>query len=124
MYDKILKYFVGYFYVLHSSSRFINLQESSYYHVFASRVENSVNPDQLASEKPADQDLHCFQNQKNQVQSGKGKYLLDRSCNRYSKTCVKRSLEIDKTEIFMTNGSLMTVKSIAECSPWSILQYF
>ena len=27
-------------------------------------------------------------------------------------------------KIFMTNGSLMTVKSIAECSPWSILQYF
>ena len=22
--------------------------------------ENSVDPDQLASEKPADQDLHCF----------------------------------------------------------------
>ena len=24
----------------------------------------------------------------------------------------------------MTNGSLMKVNSIAECSPWSILQYF
>ena len=24
----------------------------------------------------------------------------------------------------MANGSLMKVKSIAECSPWSILQYF
>ena len=24
------------------------------------QVENSVDPDQLASEKPADQDLHCF----------------------------------------------------------------
>ena len=24
----------------------------------------------------------------------------------------------------MTNGSLMKVKSIAECSPWTILQYF
>ena len=23
----------------------------------------------------------------------------------------------------MTNGSLMQVKSIAECSPWGILQY-
>ena len=23
-------------------------------------LENSVDPDQLASEKPADQDLHCF----------------------------------------------------------------
>ena len=24
----------------------------------------------------------------------------------------------------MTNGSLMKVETIAECSPWSILQYF
>ena len=42
----------------------------------------------------------------------------------YSKTCIKRPLKIDKTKLFMTNGSLMKVKSIAECSPWSILQYF
>ena len=26
---------------------------------------NSVDPDQLASQKPADQDLHCFQNRLN-----------------------------------------------------------
>ena len=32
--------------------------------------------------------------------------------------------KIDKTNILMSNGSLMKVKSIAECSPWSILQYF
>ena len=32
--------------------------------------------------------------------------------------------KIDKTKILMTNCSLMKVKSIAECSPWSILQYF
>ena len=32
--------------------------------------------------------------------------------------------KIDKTKILMTNGSLKKVKSIAECSPWSILQYF
>ena len=43
---------------------------------------------------------------------------------KYSKTCVKRPLKIDKTNILMTNGSSMKVKSIAECSPWSILQYF
>ena len=42
----------------------------------------------------------------------------------YSKTCVKRLLKIDKTKILMVNGSLMNVESIAECSPWSILQYF
>ena len=32
--------------------------------------------------------------------------------------------KIDKTKILMTNGSLMKVESMAECSPWSILQYF
>ena len=32
--------------------------------------------------------------------------------------------KIDKTNILMTNSSLMNVESIAECSPWSILQYF
>ena len=32
--------------------------------------------------------------------------------------------KIDKTKVFMTNDSLMKVKSFAECSPWSILQYF
>ena len=32
--------------------------------------------------------------------------------------------KIDKTKILMKNGSLMKVESIAECSPWSILQYF
>ena len=31
--------------------------------------------------------------------------------------------KIDKTKILMTNDCLMKVKSIAECSPWSILQY-
>ena len=33
-------------------------------------------------------------------------------------------LKIDKTKFLMENGSLMEVESIAECSPWSILQYF
>ena len=42
----------------------------------------------------------------------------------YSKTCVKRPIKKDKTKILMTNGSLMQVESIAECSPWSILQHF
>ena len=32
--------------------------------------------------------------------------------------------KIDKAKFLMTNGSLMKVESIAECSPWSILQYF
>ena len=44
-------------------------------------------------------------------------------CNKYSKTCLKRPLKIDKAKVLMENGSLMKVESIAECSPWSILQY-
>ena len=32
--------------------------------------------------------------------------------------------KLDKTKVLMTNGSLMKFESIAECSPWSILQYF
>ena len=30
----------------------------------------------------------------------------------------------DQTKALKTNGSLMKVESIAECSPWSIQQYF
>ena len=32
--------------------------------------------------------------------------------------------KIDKTKVLIANGSLMKVESIAECSSWSILQYF
>ena len=42
----------------------------------------------------------------------------------YSKICLKRPLKIDKTKILMTSGSLMKDESFAECSLWSILQYF
>ena len=40
----------------------LNSQESYYKHIFTSRGDNSVDPDQLASKKPADLDLHCFEN--------------------------------------------------------------
>ena len=40
------------------------------------------------------------------------------------KTVLSGHSKMDKTKISMTNGSLMKVKSIAECSPWSNLQYF
>ena len=42
----------------------------------------------------------------------------------YSKTCLKGHSKIYKTMVLMENGSLMKVESIAECSPWSNLQYF
>ena len=44
--------------------------------------------------------------------------------NQYSKTCLKQPLKKDKTEILLTNVSLIKVERIAEYSPWSILQYF
>ena len=34
----------------------------------------------------------------------------------YSKSCFKWPLKIDKTKVLKTNGSLMKVESIAECS--------
>ena len=40
------------------------------------------------------------------------------------KPVLSSHLKIDKTKVIMENGSLMKVESIAECSPWSILQYF
>ena len=42
----------------------------------------------------------------------------------YSKICVKQPLKIRQNKDLMTIGSLMKVESIAECPPWSILQYF
>ena len=44
--------------------------------------------------------------------------------NTVKHTCLKQPLIKDKTKILITNGSLMKVKSIAECSKGSILQYF
>ena len=41
---------------------FIQLTGMIQLHIFTSSEENSVNPDQLASEKPADLDPHCFLN--------------------------------------------------------------
>ena len=39
-----------------------------------------------------------------------------RKCRGHSK--------IDETKIFMTNGSLIKVESIAECSPWNFYKTF
>ena len=53
------------------------------------------------------------------------KWFEDSSCPEYySKTCLMRPLKKDKTKVLIANGSLMKVESSAECSPWSILQYF
>ena len=50
--------------------------------------------------------------------------LVWRSLCLYSITCVKWPIKIDNTKNLMTTGSLLKVESIAECFPWSILQYF
>ena len=42
----------------------------------------------------------------------------------YSKPGLKQPLKKDKTKFLITNGSLTKVERTAECSPWSILQYF
>ena len=43
----------------------------------------------------------------------------------YSKTCVKRLLKNRQNKDLNDKwNSLMKVESIAECSPWNILQYF
>ena len=59
-----------------------------------------------------------------QVPHRLAKYKMEVITMNYSKTCLKGHSKIDKTKILMTNGSLMKIKSIEECSPWSILQYF
>ena len=41
----------------------------------------------------------------------------------YSKTCLKWPLSKKPKMVFNANYRLMKVKSIAECSPWSILHY-
>ena len=45
--------------------------ESSYWQIFTKRKVNSVDPDQLASVKPADLKPHCFENKLHRVLNGK-----------------------------------------------------
>ena len=55
------------------------------------------------------------------------KYFLNKFFKRYvvctAKPVLSSYSKIDKTKILMTNGSLMKVESIVECSKGSILQY-
>ena len=41
-------------------------------HAYTSKIENIVDPDQLALEKLVDLDLHCFQNRINPGSAGEG----------------------------------------------------
>ena len=38
----------------------------------------------------------------------------------YSKTCVNGHSKMDKTKVLVTNGCLLKVESIAECSPFDL----
>ena len=77
----------------------MKLKDSNYLHVFISKLEFRSHADDL--------DLHCFKNSA-----------------LYSKTCVKQLSQKDQKLVFKTNYCFMKVKSIAECSKGSILQYF
>ena len=50
--------------------------------------------------------------------------LRHRSQTYTIKPVLNGHLKIDKTKVLMENGSLVQAESIAECSAWSILQYF
>ena len=50
--------------------------------------------------------------------------VVTSNTDRLQKNPSKAPKRIDKIKALMENGSLMKVESIAECSPWSILQYF
>ena len=50
--------------------------------------------------------------------------FVNPQCAKYSKTCAKWQLKIDKTKILMTKDSLMKAKCIAECLFLSIGRYF
>ena len=52
------------------------------------------------------------------------KDMVDRYVRQYSKTCLKRPLKKNTKLVCKTDYHLMQVKSIAECSKGSILQYF
>ena len=53
---------------------------------------------------------------------------IDTQCIGYKQkprwVCSKEQSHLRQNKDLMTNGSLMKVESIAEGSPWSILQYF
>ena len=61
---------------------------------------------------------------KKSTNSTKQKVPVHEGCQ-YSKTCLKQPLKKKtKLDLNKKNGSLMKVERIAECSPWSILQFF
>ena len=75
---RFLPYHAGYnLYTTFSPNFFPNLTCLIPFISMLLHVENSVDPDQLASEKPADLDLHCFQNR---IYPGLTWYGFDSTC--------------------------------------------
>ena len=72
--------------------------------------------------------LDVGKNEKNRPSKrrlNEGEYIVTVLYDSYTvKPVLNDHSKIDKTKVLMTNGYLMKVKSIAECSLWSILQYF
>ena len=67
--------------------------------------------------------IKCFNKALKDVYGLVIKFLFSLICD-YSKTCLKRPLSKRAKLFFKTDYLLMQVKSIAECSKGSILQYF
>ena len=65
-----------------------------------------------------------FEALKSFITSGSVLKLFDTLSDDTVKPVLSGHSKKDKTKLLMANGSLMKVESIAECSPWSILQYF
>ena len=58
---------------------------------------------------------YCIPNGETQCM-GFQPFRMQQDAYKYSKICLKMPLKIDKTKVLKTNGSLMKVESIAECS--------
>ena len=85
--------------------------------------EKSVDPDQLTSKIRIHMVFYPI------CESIVINGILHQACLEIKKQCTVKPVlsghsKIDKTMILKTIGSLMKAESIAECSTWSILQYF
>ena len=97
----------------------INFSEKFFQELhFTTRLSNSLNPDQAGCFVGPDLGPNCLRSL-SADNTSIGKELLCKV-----KPVLSGHLKIDKTKVLMENGSSMKVEPIAECSPWSILQYF
>ena len=95
---------------------------------YLDRLVNSVDPDQMLSSEASWSRCTVFSKRINPGSAGQGQKktkLASVTTHMYSKTfCKMDTLKKTNILVFKTNYRLMHLKSIAECSPWSILRYF